>query len=92
MIDPSEGVSEQLSMGCSNYELKIFFAEIALFLFIEESKERYGVTVGDIGDGLAIWFNDLIGDNNLSQYFGKDGPGSYAKPILLIVRHSLEYK
>ena len=54
MIDPSEGVSEQLSMGCSNYELKIFFAEIALFLFIEESKERYGVTVGDIGDGLAI--------------------------------------
>lgn len=46
-------------MRSANDSLKIFLAEVALFLVIDEAKEGDTVEVGDVGERLAIGLDGL---------------------------------
>ena len=75
-------------MRCADQLVKIFLAYKSFLLLVDESEEREGVIVRDVGQGLAKGFDCLVYEGRFCQDIGEKSAGFYREHVLLVVGHS----
>ena len=70
IVHPSERIGQQFSVRGADQPVQIPLAYESFLLLVDESEEREGVIVGDIGQGLAKGFDRLVYKGHLRQNVG----------------------
>ena len=70
IVHPGERIGQQFSVRGADQPAQIPLAYKPFLLLVDESEEREGVIVGDIGQGLAKGFDRLVYKGHLRQNVG----------------------